>query len=49
MDVPLFYILAKYPNNVTRSHTKREVAQHGCLPSLLNVEDKRIEMVYGEE
>ncbi len=43
-----FSILAKCPCNVTRSHAKRQVAQHGCLPSLLGHGDKRIEIVYGE-
>ncbi len=31
------------------THTKRQATQHGCLPSMLGDEDKRIEIVYGEE
>jgi hypothetical protein len=31
------------------THTKRQAAQHGCLPSLLGDGDKGIEIVYGEK
>jgi hypothetical protein len=30
-------------------HVKRQVTQHGSLPSLLGYGDKGIEIVYGEE
>jgi hypothetical protein len=33
----------------SETHNNRQVAQHGCLPSLLGDGDKGIEMVYGEE
>jgi hypothetical protein len=31
------------------THTKRQVTQHGCQPSLLGGGDKGIEKAYGEE
>jgi len=34
---------------VPETYTKRQVTQHGCLPSLPGGGDKGIEMEYGEE
>ncbi len=34
---------------IPETHTKRQVSQHDCLPSLLGNVDKWIEIVYSEE
>ncbi len=34
---------------VPETYIKRQVIQHGCLPSLLDDGDTKIEIVYGEE
>jgi hypothetical protein len=41
--------LANCTVSSTQRHNKRQVTQHGCLPSLLGDGDKGIEILYGEE